>query len=223
MNRIRLIGLVLAITFLVAASVRADAVSGVVWTEQASKLGEEVFTFKIWTVAGNTGSNNNGGNGVQFLSDDALVFTNRTFNNNLAGFGVDVTGFDLTGFTVAATAPAVEYGMNYLSSNWTSKNGPSTGTVGGQHFTNTPPYPEYPFLTYEFIGFDETWLSEGGYLDFIFLSSGVSNVNQEWTFTFFGSPTSTGGGGEEVPAPATLAIVGLGLAGLGLARTRRRK
>ena len=205
------VGLGLAVAFLVAANANAGLVT---WAEAkpAGVVVGSTFDFGAGSWNATTGTTwTNAESGVSITNKDISV-TLMTVDKSLFQNAV--------GFTLSWAGPV--WGMN--NANTTGETmlvgGQSVGYTGGNQtmfgwngvVTSNEAY--FAFAK------DFDYSSDLG-LEFIF-PHGLNTAANTYTITFYGAvlpPTP----GPAVPEPATLAMLGLGLAGLGVARRRMKK
>ena len=192
-----IIGLTLAVAFLVAANAKAEMVtlakSELVW-------GGPLSDGKLWVEATGTAT----GVDFTFYADPAKSF-NLNGNKNAAYFyGVDGL-FDLSGMSDDYN------GMNGAGNGWWAKDGWELANA----WEKNSPLPVNFSATYEDgKGWDDFYAALDNFKLGFHLGSDAKSAGI--IFTFDQPPPAT-------PEPATLALMGLGLVGVAIARRRMKK
>ena len=197
----KLIGLLLAVTFLLTANARADLATFDTAQEAMDAGMVELFTI---TFTGRSTAVNGGVTGgewtptASFSSGVLETGVNVSFGNdrgrwNGYTFEVDLSGFE--GFVVS--------GYTFGNSSATKED-----VAGSEDWT--------------FVSFDGGLLTGGigtWSIDPVIWGIGGTNRNINVTIGVWGQASES----AATPEPATLAVLGLGLAGLGIARRRMKK
>ena len=207
MSRNYFVGLVMAVSFLVVANVKAD-IDSVTQNPDPDGIYGKLFELNLWAFQDDWYPNDSEIATAKKLGWDVSYgrYTEDGLNGNSKSgdFWVTVTGSPLAYATLTGTQGPWQVFVNgeweWAGSNYWGATGADAMYFQWDGDTFTLSFRDI-YGTY-----DGGWNNQGGIV-----------WTQPFTLAFYGEDPAT------TPEPATLAVLGLGLAGLGIARRRMKK